>query len=66
VAGAASSSNTAVKPGGSITLRIVITLNMMMMINNNKNVVAFTKNSDVKSYRWLGGKIPAIIDLIST
>jgi hypothetical protein len=27
----------------------------MMMINSNKNVVAFTTNSDVKSYRRLRG-----------
>jgi hypothetical protein len=48
--------NTAVQPGGSIMLPMVITLYIMMTISNNKNVVAFTTNSDVKSYRWLGGQ----------
>ena len=55
--GGSSSSNTAVQPAGSIMLPMVITLYiMMMMIYNNKNVVAFTTNSDVKSYRCLGGQ----------
>ena len=35
--GGSSSSNTAVQPAGSITLPMVITLYVMMMINNNKS-----------------------------
>ena len=62
--GGGSSNSMAEQPAGSITPPMVITLNIMT--NNNKNVVAFAMNSDVKSYRWLGGKIPAIIALITT